>query len=135
MKRSWLVIVLSLAALLSACGAEAAAVNPLDIGNPERGREIFETGGGLITPSTKQGCTGCHSLDGSDRNSGPSLQGIARRAGERMPELSAVEYLHQSIVDPGAYLVDGYEDEMMKGLKVFLKEEDINDLIAFLLTQ
>ncbi len=50
-----------------------------------------------------------------------------------MAELSAVEYLRQSIMDPGAYLVEGFEDKMpdITGLS----EEDIDDLVAFLLTQ
>jgi len=44
--------------------------------------------------------------------SGPSFQGISKRAGDRVPGLSAVEYLRQSIVDPSAYMVEGFVDIM-----------------------
>jgi hypothetical protein len=76
----------------------------------------------------------CHSLDGS-ADAGPSFQGISERAGERVPDLSAVEYLRQSIVDPSAYVVEGFDDIMPKGYRILLSEEDIDDLVALLLTQ
>ncbi len=77
----------------------------------------------------------CHSLDGSV-GPGPPFQGISGRAGDRLPELSAVEYLGQSIVDPSAYVVEGFSDEAMpKNYRILMGEEDIDDLVAFLLTQ
>lgn len=110
-----------------------STIDPLTVGDPERGREIFETGGGVISGGIR--CSYCHSLDGTIK-AGPSLQGIAERAGNRVPELAAVEYLRQSIVDPSTYVVGGFDDNRMsKAYKFFLSEEEINDLIAFLLTQ
>ncbi len=108
-------------------------IDPQEIGDLERGREIYETGGGVI----ERGCIGCHSLDGSVQTpvpvAAPSFQGISERAGDRVPELSAVDYLRQSIVDPSAYLVEGFRDNVMpKGLSFSMSEEDI---VAFLLTQ
>jgi cytochrome c2 len=136
-RRSWHIIAtLGLAATLAACGGESA-INPLDVGDLERGREIFETGGGVT--SVEISCSQCHSLDGTVRTSesaGPSLQGISERAGDRVPELSAIEYLKQSIVDPSAYVVEGFKDNRMpKAYNVFLGEEDIDNLVAFMLTQ
>ena len=53
-----------------------------------------------------------------------------------MPGLSAEEYLRESIVDPAAYIVEGYSDGTMpKGFRFLLSEEDIDSLVAFLLTQ
>jgi hypothetical protein len=49
--------------------------------------------------------------------------------------LSAEEYLRESIVDPAAYIVEGYPDGMPKAYKILLSEEDIDNLVAFLLTQ
>jgi hypothetical protein len=49
--------------------------------------------------------------------------------------MDAVEYLHQSIVDPSAYVVEGYEDVMNKTYDEQLSEEDIDNVIAFLMTQ
>lgn len=114
-----------------------AAVDPLEAGNPERGREIFENGGGVI--SAENSCSQCHSLDGTVKehgSAGPSFQGISERAGNRVPELVAVEYLRQSIVAPNAYVVEGFSNNRMpKAYKFFLSEEEIDDLIAFMLTQ
>ena len=49
--------------------------------------------------------------------------------------MSAEEYLRESIVDPAAYSVEGFADSMPKGLRILLSEEDIDNLVAFLLTQ
>ena len=131
---NWLLIAaLGLLVTLAACDGEST-VDPLEIGDPERGREIHETGAGLIGIDMGRGCSLCHSLDGS-ADAGPSFQGISERAGERVPDLSAVEYLRQSIVDPSAYVVEGFDDIMPKGYRILLSEEDIDDLVALLLTQ
>jgi mono/diheme cytochrome c family protein len=106
------------------------------VGDPERGRQIWEDGGGVIGAP---GCSECHSLDGTEKTvppalSAPSWQGISGRAGDRVPGLSAEEYLRESIVDPAAYIVDGYSDFMPKGFRFLLSEEDVDGLVAFLLT-
>ncbi len=137
-RRNWLFIAaLGLMVMLAACGGEPT-VDPLEIGDPERGREIHETGGGVIGRDSGRGCLACHSLDGSvgggDQRA-PSFQGISERAGDRVPGLSAVEYLRQSIVDPSAYVVEGFEDFMPKSFRILISEEDIDNLVAFLLTQ
>ena len=84
-------------------------------------------------------CARCHTLDGTVKeraSAGPSLQGISERDGSRMPDLAAVEYLRQSIVDPSAYVVEGFDDNRMpQAYSIFMDEADIDDVIAFLLTQ
>jgi mono/diheme cytochrome c family protein len=123
-----------IAAFLTACNG-GSTIDPQEIGDPERGREIFENGGEIDLIE----CSSCHSLDGTVKESGlhkyPSLQGVSERAGDRVSELTAVEYLRQSILDPSAYVVEGYEDNMEKGYKYGLSEEEVDDLVAFLLTQ
>ncbi len=136
---NWLFIAgISLMVMLAACGGEPT-VDPLEIGDPERGREIWDTGGAVFgTGGGQRGCSVCHSLDGSEgtgSSRAPSFQGISERAGDRVPGLSAVEYLRQSIVDPSAYVVEGFEDYMDKGLRILFSDDDIDDLVAFLLTQ
>jgi cytochrome c oxidase subunit 2 len=120
-----------LTTLLTACGGKA--VDPADIGDPERGRVIFETGAELTT----QVCSNCHSVDGSTIEGipAPSLQGIGESAGERVKGLSAVEYLRESILDSDAYIMEGYSDMMDPSYKYLFSEDDINDLIAYMLTQ
>lgn len=113
---------------------EEPVAEPLEVGNPERGREIFENGGEKYTDKPQYHCIRCHSLDGSEGD-GPSLQGISQQAGNRVPELSAVEYLRQSILEPDAYIIEGFSHQMGRIHSVLLNEEEINDLVAFMLTQ
>jgi hypothetical protein len=40
------------------------------------------------------------------------MLGISERAGTRLAGLAAVEYLRQSILEPSAYVVEGFEDKM-----------------------
>ncbi len=127
--------------VLAACGnGDANTTAPAaTVGDPERGREIWDDGGGVIGQDLGVGCQARHSLDGSEKTVGgeiaPTWQGISGRAGDRVPGLSAEEYLRESIVDPAAYIVEGYSDIMPKGFKILLSEEDIDSLVAFLLTQ
>lgn len=126
--------VVVVATVMAACGGDAA-IDPLEIGDPERGEEIFTKGGS----NNARACSRCHSLDGSEFRGGPTFQGIAERAGERVEGQSAVDYLVVSILSPSAYIVEGYDDTMGAGTDLQyaerLTEEDVNDLVAFLLTQ
>ena len=113
---------------------EPTPVDPLSIGDPEAGRDMFETGADALGNP----CIRCHSLDDDPSTPGeygPSLKGISERAGERVEGLSAVDYLHQSILDPSAYLVEGYDDNMEKFYELLLDEQQVNNMVAFLLTQ
>jgi hypothetical protein len=49
--------------------------------------------------------------------------------------MSAEEYIRQSILDPSAHLVEGYQDLMPKAYSQTLNPEQLNDLVAFLLAQ
>jgi len=46
--------------------------------------------------------------------------------------MSAEDYLGESIIDPGAYVVPGYTDSMPRGLERSLSREDLDALIAYL---
>ena len=104
--------------VLAACGnGDANTTAPAaTVGDPERGREIWDDGGGVLEGG---GCQECHSLDGSESTfpnlRAPTWQGVSGRAGDRVPGLSAEEYLRESIVDPAAYIVEGYPDIMPHG--------------------
>jgi cytochrome c2 len=90
---------------------------------------------------TSSSCHDCHSLDGADRLNvvgvplAPSLQGISGRAQQRVPGMSAEAYIRKSIVDPQSYVAEGYEGKMGSIWSMLLKDDDIDDLVAFLLTQ
>jgi mono/diheme cytochrome c family protein len=124
--------------ILAAC-SPSAAIDPETIDDPDKGQELFEN-------PTRGRCSQCHTLDGTDDPKAPSLQGISEQAGSRVPELSAVEYLEQSILEPSAFLAEGYQDRMKVFRIVVAKDEDYmfadmiteeekNNLVAFMLTQ
>jgi mono/diheme cytochrome c family protein len=122
MKRAYLLILLLGMLLLAACGGAS------DDEAIRAGRELYETGGASKIP-----CATCHTLDGTQLV-GPSFQGLSERAGSRIPGMSAEEYIHQSILNPGAYIVQGYQNSMNPTYAQFFSEEDIDNLTAFLLS-
>ena len=137
-KKHKTIFILAVIILLTAC-SPAAAVEPIVTGDPEKGREVYEN-------RQRVRCTNCHTLDESNIRGGPGLLGISDRAAERVPGMSAVDYLEQSLLEPNAYIVEGSEYEM-KAYQVvnpdevdfmlpgMLTQEEFDDLIAFLLTQ
>ena len=97
----------------------------------DAGRSLFLEG----TLGTNAGCRICHSLEPGVVLVGPSFDGVATRAQTRVPGLSAEEYLRQSIIDPDAYVVEGFPaGQMLQNFGDLLTEEDIDNLVAFLLT-
>jgi cytochrome c551/c552 len=82
---------------------------------------------------TDNGCSGCHQ-ENADQP-GPSRTGMGERAATRIEGMEAADYLHQSIVDPHAFLVEGYGPIMPDTYSESLSEDDINNIVAYLLTQ
>jgi len=103
----------------------------MHIPDPVAGERIYyETASGV-----NAGCRICHSLEKGEKIIGPSFYGIANRAGNRVPGLTAEEYLHQSIVEPNAFIVPGYPSgQMIQTFGQILTEDQISDIIAFLMT-
>lgn len=99
--------------------------------DPDAGEKLYyETSLG-----TNAACRICHSLEPGVTLVGPSFAGIAARAATRVPGMTAEEYLYQSITDPDAYVVEGFPaSQMVPNLGEILTEEQIADLIAFLMT-
>ncbi len=108
-----------------------------DLGDPAIGAQLFQV---VRDPSTGQMCITCHNPDEAVPGTGPYLYGIANRAGERVEGLSAVDYLRQSILEPNAHLVEEQsgvvfaQGVMPQGWDVVLGEDEINHIIAYLLT-
>ncbi len=90
---------------------------------------------------TSMGCVACHNLtepQTADNRGpvGPNMGNLAENAATRVEGLSAAEYVHQSIVEPSAYLVDGYMDGLMpKTFAETMSEDEINALVEWLLVQ
>ncbi|MCY4145899.1 MAG: cytochrome c [Chloroflexi bacterium] len=77
-------------------------------------------------------CSVCH-ITGGGRVA-PSFAGIADRAASRRLHMSAGQYLFESIVQPGAYLVAGYANAMPSNFAKRLSQAEIGHIIAYLLT-
>lgn len=101
--------------------AEAA---PSGAGDPvAHGEQLF----------TQQGCVACHST-GDDTIVGPGLAGLKARASDRVAGMSLEEYVHQSIVDPNAHVVEGFNPVMPPNFGDIMSEGEIDDLVAYLLS-
>jgi len=112
--------------LLAACGQQST-----QSGSPETGEKLFHQ----VTIEAAPGCITCHSTEPNKVIVGPSLAGIASRASERVPGQTAEEYLTNCILDPNAYVVDGFPTGVMyQKYKDVLTDEQVRDLIAYLST-
>lgn len=79
-------------------------------------------------------CGACHSAAPDTVIVGPSMAGIASRAATRVEGQNAHDYLLVSILKPDAHLVEGYENLMPSTLGKTLTGEEIDAVIAYLLT-
>ncbi|MBK8783613.1 MAG: cytochrome c [Anaerolineales bacterium] len=79
-------------------------------------------------------CATCHALVPDTIIIGPSLAGVATRAETRVKGQTAEEYLQLSVLRPGDYVVEGFTDIMITNFSKELTNEDMNALMAFLLT-
>jgi mono/diheme cytochrome c family protein len=90
------------------------------------GREIME-GKGL--------CLTCHTIG---KKGGPfrfpDLDGVGARASNRIPGLSDVQYLAQSIYEPNVFIVPGYSPGMpvINKPPIGLSDQEILTVIAYL---
>ena len=57
---------------------------------------------------TKGGCLICHKITEQGNTRGPDLRGVGARAATRRPGMSAEDYLTESLVEPGAYVVEEF---------------------------
>jgi hypothetical protein len=99
-----------------------------DLTTPEMvevGREIAE-GKGL--------CRTCHTIGQSGALRFPDLAGVAGRAAERVPGLSALDYLAQSLYEPDAFVVPGFNPGMptINRPPIGLTDQEILCVLAYL---
>ncbi len=113
---------------IAAGGAETVS------GDPVHGQELYN----LLRPEVGFACATCHYPDQETRLIGPGLLGISERAATRVEGQSALEYIHTSIVNPNAYIVEAdppYPPGLMPQIYADLwTEEELNDIIAYLFT-
>lgn len=91
-------------------------------GNPASGETIFNT-------HQVAACIRCHMVDGKGEGViGPPLDGIASRKSR--------DYIHESLVDPGATLAEGFPAQVspMPPMGVLLRPQELADIMAYLMT-
>lgn len=108
---------------------DAMPISP-ESGDALAGETIFHAG-----KNGAPACTNCHSLQTGTLSLGPVMIGISERAGSRIADISAHDYLHQSIVQPDAFIVPGFRKMMPPTYSEQLTEQDIEDVIAYLMTR
>ena len=132
-----LALIVVLGALVAGCGGEktvspepetvegtvpsAPQPQPLPKGDAAAGKAVFES----------QGCGGCHTYKpaGSSGTTGPDLDKLAQYA-QTAGKPEAV-FVHESIVDPSAYVEKGFPDGVMPKYDS-LTPKQLADLVAFL---
>ena len=123
---------LALLCLLVLAGCGGGSGSALDTASTVRpGQDLFEER--ILGPNP--GCITCHSYDPETILVGPSIAGVASRAASRVDGQPAGEYLRSSIVDPSAFVVDGFDDgKMPADWADILTEAEIEALVGYLLT-
>lgn len=99
-------------------------------GDLARGEELY---------TLNYGCAGCHGQPDEPgwEGTGPWLGDIEVNAPERVPDYSVEQYVYESILHPGAYVVAGYADGLMPrdfAQRMALTEEmpqDLVDIMAY----
>lgn len=104
--------------LLMACATNAPAAAP-----QTAGERLFA-----------QHCVACHTTSGDTVIVGPALAGIAGRAEARLAGLDAHAYIEQSILEPSAYISEGFNDLMPKTFGHILSQGELDALVDYLMT-
>lgn len=128
-------LLLTLSLVLVACGGGDSTTDETggETDLVAMGEELYK--GQTIGAASSPGCMTCHSLEPGVTLVGPSHAGVGGRAADYTEGQTAEEYLHESIVNPDAHIVDGFAPGVMyQNYGNELTEEQIDALVAYLLT-
>jgi mono/diheme cytochrome c family protein len=119
-------ILLVVCLLLAACG---------------QGDEPVSVATSTLTPQLAEGkrlfsqhCASCHAIEPEVVIVGPSLFDVSRRAIDRMPELTAQQYVELSILQPDALLVPGFDNLMPSNFGKNLNGQELDAIVAYVLS-
>lgn len=126
--RLWIVFATVFLLLLTACGGAAEPETAVPTSPPlteeeARGRKVFETS-----------CGACHSILPDTVIVGPTMDGIASRAETQNPKQDGRTYLYTAILKPEDFLVEGYDNLMPATLGKQLTGEELDAVVAYLMT-
>ena len=106
-------------------GEDEGALAQAGLAGATTGEQIF----------TAAGCAACHTLGkaGANGNIGPNLDELAAQAGNRT-DAPAEEYTTEAILDPDAFVVEGFQPGVMPSYEGRLSEKQVQTLVEYLLT-
>lgn len=108
---------------------ESEVPERVEIGSDVTSEELVSLGEELYHGAG--GCEACHGLG----TRAPRLLGeIGRRCGDRVADMSCKAYLHESLIDPGAFVVEGFQP-IMPNVEAQLSGGQVWALVAFLQSQ
>jgi hypothetical protein len=90
--------------------------------DPARGPDLVQ----------EHGCNACHGGSNADRLA-PGFADLWEVADERHPPLTGPAYVYESIVYPGAYIVEGYPSNMPRIYAERIPDDELGHIIAYLI--
>jgi cbb3-type cytochrome c oxidase subunit III len=108
----------------SRSGEDTGALATAGLEGATSGKQIF----------VAAGCGSCHAFSdaGTNGNVGPSLDELASAAGDR-GQGSPEEYVQESILDPDAFTVEGFQSGVMPSYEGRLSKKQVQALSEYLL--
>lgn len=79
-------------------------------------------------------CAICHAITPDTVLRGPSLFEIGVRGGQQVEGMSAEQYIERSITHPADHIAEGFDNLMPSTFAKTLSGEELDGLVAFLLT-
>jgi mono/diheme cytochrome c family protein len=113
------------AAVTGKSGQDKGALATAGLAGATTGQQIFQGAG----------CASCHTLSKANASGtiGPNLNQLAQAAGQREKGKSPQQYVEESILDPTAYTVNGFQRGAMPTFKGQLSDKQLKALTDFLL--
>lgn len=124
---------------IKTCLADGTSFLP---GEPVPTPQAEDTSSGPRDPATlfvSMACSGCHNLTldqtaDAQGQPGPNMRNLAETAAQRVAGEDVATYVHNSIVNPGAFVVPGYINGIMPpNFAEQMSEEEINSLVEWIL--
>lgn len=111
---------------------EVPAPEVIEIATDVSTDEMVEIGRGIA--EGKGICLTCHTIGQSGALRFPDLEGIGTRAATRIPGMSGIDYLAQSLYEPNSYVVEGFNPGMpvINKPPIDLTDDEILTVIAYL---